>query len=143
MAPRVAPPVVALSPPAPRPTDWRDWPQTPGDWRYADQRARTVATFGSTAGPRFTMTCDRGTRQVSLALPSAPAAITVRTTSVTRVLPDAATADGSETRLAANDPLLDAIAFSRGRFVVEQPGQPPLVLPAWAEVDRVIEDCRS
>ena len=44
---------------------------------------------------------------------------------------------------APNDPLLDAIAFSRGRFVIEQTGQPPLVLPPHAEIGRVIEDCRG
>ena len=38
--------------------------------------------------------------------------------------------------LAANDPLLDAIAFSRGRFVVSMPGMAALVVPAWPEAAR-------
>jgi hypothetical protein len=45
-------------------------------------------------------------------------------------------------QLAARDPLLDAMAFSKGRFAVDVPGLPPLYLPAWPEVTRVIEDCR-
>ena len=42
----------------------------------------------------------------------------------------------------SNDELLDAMAFSRGRFVIEQAGAPTLVVPAYPEVGRVIEDCR-
>ena len=44
--------------------------------------------------------------------------------------------------LDARDPLLDAMAFSRGRFAIEVAGQPALYLPSWSEVGRVIEDCR-
>jgi hypothetical protein len=43
---------------------------------------------------------------------------------------------------APNDPLLDAMAFSRGRFAVETAGKPTLYVPSWPEVSRVIEDCR-
>ena len=42
----------------------------------------------------------------------------------------------------AYDPLLDAIAFSRGRFTVESESGAMLVLPAWPEPARVVEDCR-
>ena len=41
------------------------------------------------------------------------------------------------------DPLLDQIAFSRGRFLVQAEGGPSLILPAWPEPARVIEDCRG
>ena len=44
--------------------------------------------------------------------------------------------------LSARDPLLDAIAFSRGRFALEAAGLETLYLPAWPELSRVIEDCR-
>jgi len=40
------------------------------------------------------------------------------------------------------DPLLDAIAFSRGRIAVGLPGTPAIVLPGWAKPARVAEDCR-
>ena len=43
---------------------------------------------------------------------------------------------------AARDSLLDAMAFSRGRFAVETAGLPTLYLPSWPEISRVIEDCR-
>jgi hypothetical protein len=44
--------------------------------------------------------------------------------------------------LTARDPLLDAMAFSRGRFALEAAGLETLYLPAWPELSRVIEDCR-
>ena len=59
--------------------------------------------------------------------------MTIRTSSTAR------TVSGT---LPASDPLIDAMGYSRGRFIVETPGAPPLVIPAWAEVLRVAEDCR-
>jgi hypothetical protein len=44
--------------------------------------------------------------------------------------------------LPAYDALLDAIAFSRGRISVTMPGGVPLVVPAWPEAARTVEDCR-
>jgi hypothetical protein len=50
------------------------------------------------------------------------------------------------TELAARDPLLDAMAFSRGRIAVTvggvAGGAEALVMPAWPEAARTIEDCR-
>ena len=83
------------------------------------------------------MACDRATRTVVITgIAAGP--VTIRTTTTTRAMTAGATLS-----LSANDPLLDAIAFSRGRFVIEQPGAPPLVLPPHAEIGRVIEDCRG
>lgn len=45
--------------------------------------------------------------------------------------------------LRTSDPLLEQMAFSRGRFLVAVEGGPSLVVPAWPEVGRVIEDCRG
>jgi hypothetical protein len=45
-------------------------------------------------------------------------------------------------RLPAQDPLLDAMAFSKGRFALEVAGLQTLYVPSWAEITRVIEDCR-
>jgi hypothetical protein len=42
----------------------------------------------------------------------------------------------------AQDPLLDAMAFSKGRFAVESAGLATLYVPPYPEVTRVIEDCR-
>lgn len=46
-------------------------------------------------------------------------------------------------RFAANDALLDAIIFSRGKFLVAAADVPDLMLPPWPEIARVIEDCRG
>jgi hypothetical protein len=46
-------------------------------------------------------------------------------------------------QLPASDPLLEQMAFSRGRFLVTVEGGPSLVVPAWPELARVIEDCRG
>lgn len=152
--PAPAPQVVALpAPPLAAPAalgdDWRDWPLTPGTWRYLAGSAR----FGEAeALPTLSLACDRATRIVTLSRPgvSGEPVLTIRTTSATRALtatamtrPDSWPPTALEVRLAATDPLLDAMAFSRGRFTVEQPGKPPLVIPAYAEIGRVIEDCRG
>jgi len=44
--------------------------------------------------------------------------------------------------LPATDPLLDAMAISKGRFAVQTGGETTLYVPSWPEVTRVIEDCR-
>ena len=41
-----------------------------------------------------------------------------------------------------NDAILDAMAFSRGRISVEIEGQSPVILPSWAEITRIVEDCQ-
>ncbi len=76
------------------------------------------------------------------------APITIRTETTDRTLaaqvgvgPDAGPRFTIAT-LQARDPLLDAMALTRGRFAVETKEMPNLYLPAWAEVTRVIEDCR-
>ena len=75
------------------------------------------------------------------------ATLTVRTTSLTRSLAFVSTGNQAEpyiaVAIAPGDPLLDAMGFSRGRLVLEQPGLPALVVPAWAEIERVTEDCRG
>lgn len=151
------PPVVATPRPVPTPPargDWRDRPATPGTWTYRpDGPGRSVATFGT--GPRatvFAMACNTTDRTVTLSVAGGAGAqpLTIRTSSTTRTLPTIATprVDGwppvtHDARLAAADPLLDAMGFSRGRFAIERPGTPPLAIPAWPELLRVVEDCRG
>lgn len=146
-------PVPAPVPVAPRPapalgTDWRDWPLTRGDWRYRAAPGGGTATYGTTGGaPLATLRCDLGARRVTLSRTgSAAATLTLRTTSAVRAIP--ATPDpGAPGMLAmtfaANDNFLDALGFSRGRFVIEGAGLPVLVIPAWPEILRVVEDCRK
>ncbi|WP_374294764.1 hypothetical protein [Sphingomonas sp.] len=136
---------VAPTPPPPAPTvtlgpDWRDWPLTPGTWRYTRQADGSVANFG-TGTPVLTLRCDTATRRITLVRSGAQAGTaTIRTSSTTRPLP---LQSGGAAVLAASDSLLDAMAFTRGRFVLEQPGTPPLVVPAYAEIGRVTQDCRG
>lgn len=138
------------APPAPPPPaqpaykDWRDAPQTPGDWRYDNGTAR----FGSAGATLFALTCNRAARTVSLIRTgTAPQSLpmTISTSSETRPLSAEPAPQGAPqlvVTLPARDKLLDAIAFSRGRFAVEVNGLPTLYLPAWPEVARVAEDCR-
>ncbi|WP_277981077.1 hypothetical protein [Sphingomonas phyllosphaerae] len=146
-APTPAPaPVPVPSAPAPAPlaADWQDWQRTPGTWRYAREAAGTVASFGTGATAVATARCDRAARAVTLTrIGGVAAPFTVRTSATTRTLPTTAVAGGAAVSLAASDRLLDAMVFSRGRFTLEQPGSAPLVLPPWAELARVIEDCRG
>ena len=116
--------------------DWRDWPLTPGRWSYARGSGASFGEPGQAA--RLGFRCEGG--RVVLTLPGAsPAPATIRTSSTARALP----VEGGAAALSPADPLLDAVAFSRGRFTVERPGLAPLVVPAHAEVARVVEDCRG
>lgn len=157
VAPSAPPPAparpVAVPAPAPAPvpapppaasSDWRDWPLTPGGWSYRQDARGSVALFGQASDPAFTLRCDRAQRQLHLTRRGAAAGtMTVRTSSAARSLPAGAGTDGVSAALPASDPLVDAMGYSRGRFIVETPGMPPLVVPAWAEVLRVAEDCRG
>lgn len=146
-------PVAVPSPtatPAPLASDWRDWPVAPGDWVYRQDSRGSIAYYGVVGTDALlTLRCDKAAVQVYLSkrdTGGTGAAVTVRTTSAVRALTTQPTGNGQPyvaVALGARDGLLDAIAFSRGRFVVEQAGQAPLVVPAWAEIGRVIEDCRG
>jgi hypothetical protein len=159
--PRTAPvpprPVPTYVPaPVPRPSatpvsgDWRDWPVTPGDWVYRQDARGSIALYGVPGSDAtLTLRCDRAAAQIFLSKRDAAgtaAAITVRTSTTLRTLaaqPTGGTQPYIAVSLSPRDALLDAMAFSRGRFIVEQPGQPSLVVPAWAEFGRVVEDCRG
>lgn len=145
---RRQPPPPALPVPAPPAADWRDWPVTPGTWTYARDERGSLALFGPAGGEALlSLRCEAGTRQVYLSRAGVQTgALTIRTSSATRVLPTRPTGGTppyAAVALTPTDPLLDAMGFSRGRFVVEQAGTAPLVVPAWAEIERVTEDCRG
>ncbi|HEX8382778.1 MAG TPA: hypothetical protein VF592_05315 [Sphingomonas sp.] len=142
-APPPPPRVIAPAPVLPVPaagSDWRDWPLTPGEWRYRRDARGSEAMFGTL----LTLRCDPAERRMVLSLNGAPAApVTMRASSTARVVPVQPAGQAAVAAFAPTDPLLDALAFSRGRFVVEQAGRPPLVVPAHAEIGRVTEDCRD
>jgi hypothetical protein len=131
---------------------WMDAPQTPGDWTYVAESGETLAVFGTGRTPetvQLIIRCNRQTRRVGLARAGTAAGqveMLVRTETQDRSL-TASPVQGSAAlivaELAASDPLLDAIAFSRGRFAVDVPGTDPVYAPAWPEITRVVEDCRG
>jgi hypothetical protein len=134
------------APPRPQPNvDWRDAPITPGDWRWSIEGGQSVARF---AGGALVLRCDPGSRAISLqraGTAPGPVPVTVLTTNGNRPLsatPLAGPPPVLSVNIAARDTLLDAIAFSRGRFAVEMTGLPTLYVPSWPEISRVVEDCR-
>jgi len=128
--------------------DWRDWPLTPGDWVYRQDARGSIALYGQRGmDADLTLRCDRAARQLYLSRRGdAAATVTVRTSTLLRnlaMVPTGGTPPYVAIAINLRDSLLDAMGFSRGRFVIEQAGQPPLVIPAWAEIERVTEDCRG
>ena len=119
-----------------------------GSWTYANTADGSEATFRDAAArPQLVVHCTRAARQVTIAKPAAGAApfLLLWTSSLSRSLPasfNPATGRLSAT-VGAYDPILDAFAFSLGRVGVTVSGLPSLVVPAWAEAVRVIEDCRA
>ena len=153
-APRPVPTPTPAPMPAPAPTptrsaDWRDWPLTPGNWAYRQDGRGSIALYGVAGGEaELTLRCDSGRGRVVLSRKGEGAAtLTLRTTSTLRQLAVQPVAAGASPWLAADlaprDPVLDAMGFSRGRFLVEGAGLPTLVVPAYAEILRVAEDCRG
>ena len=147
-APTLLPAPIA-TPVTPAP-DWRDAALTPGDWSWSAVSGRSTASYGTAgAAPVLTFTCDANAGTVVLARSGptqAPVPMVVTTTTMRRVLNGVPTGgDGAavSATITARDPLLDAIAFSDGRFMVEASGYPPAIAPSWPEVSRVIEDCRG
>ena len=143
--PPVPPPVQPAPelPPPPSPAvGWEDAPLTPGDWSLDMAAGRPSAVYAG-AAPLFVVRCEPGRRIALVRGGGRGGALTIRTTYGARALPAAVGPEGLAAIVAASDPLLDGIAFSRGRFAVEAEGQAPLILPAWPEPARVVEDCRG
>ena len=148
--PQRAPQAVQRPVPAPPPPpNWADAPLTPGSWTYRDAPS-PEARFGPAGGdPLFLVRCDPGRRTVTLLRPGAGAGqpamqVTTSTNSVqTAGVLQTAPLAGVAVSLPASNPLLDSMAFSRGRFMVAVPGLARLIIPAWPEPARVIEECRG
>ena len=139
---------VTLAPSPPAATDFTYAIPIAGSWTFAPTSDGSAATFvNASAMPQLVIRCVRATRRVSIARAGGVAVpfLNVWTSTMTRSVPasfDPAT--GRQTiQIPAYDPLLDALAFTRGRFAVYIADKPALVLPAWPEFMRVIEDCRG
>ena len=107
--------------------------QSPGQWLYLPGASGSESRFGNLLSVR----CERAARTVVVQrIGTTPSALTIATSAVLRTLPVGG-------RIAASDPLLDAIAFSRGRFLVAGGAGGVLAVPSWPEAARSIEDCRN
>jgi hypothetical protein len=120
--------------PPPPPVSWEDRARTLGNWSLAGD----TASFGAVDGPPLLSLRCAGP-DIALSYSAAQTtSLSIRTTTLARTLPFA----NGQAHVAANDPLLDAIIYSRGRFMVSAQGQPDLIIPPWPEIARVVEDCR-
>ncbi len=132
--------------------DWRDVPATDGVWRSIKVGTTPAAAlFAAPTGETLVeIRCNDGRVNIRRAgAGSAELPMTFRTVQ----------ADGSfaadtrtarpvrplmyETSVPAIDPMLDRVAFSRGRFTLEVPGLPALYLPSRPEIVRTFQECRS
>lgn len=138
------PPVVQ----EPRYDNYLDAPQTVGAWAYDGRRNMSLAIFN---GPdaSFAIHCYPSARRIDLIVSNQPtregAIMRIETETRSRDLPT--TLGPGEVwaaiaTLSPSDPLLDAMAITKGRFAVSLEQGRTLYLPAWVEVSRVIEDCR-
>lgn len=106
---------------------------------------QSVATF---ANGLLQLRCDRANGTIVLdrrGNASGTVPIRITTAATTRTLTGTGVGGPSPAiriSLPARDPLLDAMAFSRGRFALDTAGLQTLYVPSWPEVSRVIEDCR-
>lgn len=138
---------LAASEGAPLATDLSYVTPIVGDWSYSATSDGSETAFSNASGEaQVTIRCTRSTRRVAIlkAATGASPTLWVWTSSRTQSLPatyDSATAQVSAD-LAAFDPLLDAMALSRGRIGFSTSGVAALVVPPWTDVARVIEDCR-
>jgi hypothetical protein len=128
-----------------------DAPQTAGTWTYSDDPGETLAAFFETGNDiEFVLRCDKATGMVRIGRfisspDTANRLMRITTETSTRQLQARPVANAvlvAAAELDPRDPLLDAMALTKGRFAVEVEGERTLYLPAWAEVTRVIEDCR-
>ncbi|MEM6909599.1 MAG: hypothetical protein AAF494_13070 [Pseudomonadota bacterium] len=150
-------PAPAQSQPAPPPpplaeptyANYLDAPASPGTWRYEDEPGENLALFGATKGqPIFLLRCAEGKFAIGRVTDqpqSSARAMSVTTETGSRQL-TAEPVPGRTRILAAyippDDELLDAMAITKGRIAIQVEGERTLYVPAWAEISRVIEDCR-
>ena len=119
-----------------------------GAWSYRSIGGGSEADFiDGHADVRLKIRCNRAARTVSVVrtgIEAAAPTLSIWTTTMSRSVPSRFLATKELVAdIAATDQLLDAIAFSRGRFATGAFGAPMVAVPAWPEPIRVIEDCRS
>lgn len=133
---------------APAPFDLETVQPIGGAWGFRTVDGGSEANFvDAAASVRLTIRCNRAARTVSVIRTGVPAAtptLAIWTTSLSRSVPARFLATNELVAdVAATDPLLDAIAFSRGRIATAATGAPMVAVSSGPETIRVIEDCRS
>ena len=148
--PRPAPPVARPAPPPPPApaANWADREPAPGVWTYVQDGRGSRAMFGEAGrDAAFVIRCERAGNRVFVSRAgSLGGRMTLRSTNGAKAY--AATPTGGQppyvaAEIAARDPQLDAMAFSRGRILIGLDGAGDLILPIWPEFTRVVEDCRG
>ena len=108
-----------------------------GTWTYRPIAGGSEAAFVDASAARTVSI-------VRTAVATAAPTLSVWTTSGSRAIPSRFEATKVLTAdIAATDPFLDSIAFTRGSFATAAASAPMLAVPAWPQPARVIEDCRS
>ena len=143
--------------PAPLPTrpamvqptgHWTDWELSPGAWVYRRDERGSIALYGTPgADALVTLRCDKARALLFLSRASdIGSTMTVRTSSASKALAVQLTGGKPAyvaSEISLGDPILDAMAFSRGRIALELSGTLNIAIPVWSEIGRVVEDCRG
>ena len=155
------PPAVVVSAPiakpAPLPTrpaiqqpmgHWTDWTMAAGAWVYRRDERGSIALYGTPgADALVTLRCDKARARLFLSRASdVGGTMTVRTSSTSKavtVQPTGGKPAYAASEIGVADPILDAMAFSRGRMALELNGALNIAVPVWSEIGRVVEDCRA
>ncbi len=146
--PAPAPPPVAVPVSPPTAAAWTERPLTPGTWVYRTDARGAVALYGVPDHEAMLIVrCDRAAQRIFISRPGTTGGqMTLRATTQAQAYPASPTG-GSPSYIAAQlnvtDRQLDALAFSRGRFLVGVTGMADVIVPSWPEVARVIEECRG
>jgi hypothetical protein len=151
-APQSPPPQIVRPAPPPLPApapaaNWVDRALTPGMWVWRADARGAVALYGP-AGLEATLVvrCDRAVQRVFISRAgSTGSQMVLRATTGMQAYaarPTGGTPSYVAAELGVRDPQLDALAFSRGRFMVQLDGAADVIVPAWPELTRVIEECR-
>ncbi len=136
-----------VPPPAVAPVTVAESAVAAGVWTYGSDARGSRALFGQAGSDALlVLRCDRAARRVYVSVPGQVAGtLTLRASSTVKGVaarPTGAMPAYVAAGLAPTDPILDALAFSRGRFSVALDAR-QMTVPAWPEVTRVIEDCRA
>jgi hypothetical protein len=121
----------------------------PGTWVYRQDARGSIALFGrADADAIFILRCDRAGKRVFASVPGGTAgSLRLSGTSGGARSFTAQPTGGQPAYVAAvipaRDPVLDAMGFSRGRFRIGFAASPDMLIPAWPEFTRVVEDCRG